>query len=149
MMTSFKNTILALFWSITMLIFLLYIFALLFLQGMTQHMIDRGADMGGDAKGDVIEHFGSMGKSLFTLYSTATGGADWTKYYTVVQMAGPVYSALFIFFTAFITLSVFNIITGFFVENAVSAASPDRDDMVLASKRKAREEAKEFRHLCW
>ena len=39
-------------------------------------------------------------------------------------------------------------IVGIFVEKAVLAASPDRDDLVLEQRRKARQDADEFRHMC-
>jgi hypothetical protein len=148
MLNSFRHTMTALFWSFVMLVFMLYIFAVLFLQGMTHYLAEEGKHLDANQQRQIAQHFGSMADALFSLYSAATGGDDWAVYYRVVKKSGGAYAGLFIFFTGFFTFAVFNIITGFFVEKAVSAATPDRDDMILASKLKARETAKEFRHLC-
>merc|ERR1719162_1571493 len=96
----------------------------------------------------VEEHFGSMMKSMQSLYMAVTGGNDWSLYLGITQEAGTAYEVLFMFFTFFFTFALFNILTGIFVEKAVSCSQPDRDDMVLEQRQKTRQDVVEFRHVC-
>merc|ERR1719453_2455220 len=89
-----------------------------------------------------------MLKSMLSLYMAVTGGNDWGPYYSVVETASPIYAVIFIFFTFFFTFALFNILTGIFVEKAVCTSLPDRDDLVLQQRQKARQDAQEFRHMC-
>merc|ERR1719313_1538748 len=85
---------------------------------------------------------------MLSLYKAVTGGDDWGVYHEVIDKAGPLYSGFFIAFVFFFTFALFNILTGIFVEKAVVAASPDRDDLILQQKKKAKEDAAEFRRMC-
>jgi hypothetical protein len=148
MFESFKNSFVALFWSFIMLLFVLYVSALVFLQAMTDTLSGTGVDSDHEWKFEVEEKFGTMLATMLSLYMSVTGGNDWSVYYQVIAKAGPFYAGLYVLYTFFFTFALFNILTGIFVEKAVCAATPDRDDLVLVQRRKARQDAAEFRHLC-
>lgn len=131
-----------------MISILLYVFALLFLQAMASFLINEKDNVDPGFKREVQNMFGSLSLSLFALYSAVTGGNDWSENYHVIKKAGGPYSALFCFFIFFFTFAVFNVLIAMFVEKAAIASTPDREEMVLAKKRQAREDAREFRHLC-
>lgn len=144
---SFLKSVVALFWSLVMLAFILYVFALIFLQGLTGYL-----QM--DWSGDPLEEenirllFGDLSSSMLSLYMSMTGGMDWRIPYKVVNYAGVFYSTLFLLFTFLILFAVFNILTGVFVEKAVVAAQPTREEFIQEQHRKTEETMKEFRHMC-
>merc|ERR1719453_2409357 len=146
-MMSFKKSLCAVIWSLVMLTFMFYIYALLFMHGLLD-VLTNFDEVSDDFKSDVAEYFGSLGQSMASLYMAVTGGNDWIVYYSVMQQAGVVFELLFIFFVFFFSFAVLSILTGTFVEKSVSAAQPDRDDQVLAARAKAAKQTLEFRHMC-
>merc|ERR1719253_549054 len=126
MMDSFRRSLVTLFWSLVMIGFILFIFALIFLQGMADFMVTEHAIIDDELEAAVLNKFGSMGSSVLTLYEAVTGGDDWGNTYHVVVQAGVFYGGVFLLFTFFFILALFNILTGAIVEKAVESAAPDR-----------------------
>lgn len=143
---SFKNCMTSLLWSLIMMLFVLYVFALIFIQGMTGVISETGEH--DDVHDEIRATFGSMGSSMLSLYMDVSGGRDWADNYFLVSKAGPLYSALYITFMFFFAFALFNILTGVFVEKAVVSAQPEREQVILEQRRKTMEEASEFRHIC-
>merc|ERR1712079_689436 len=104
-----------------MLIILLFGFALIFVHGFSGHLED---DMSAGTMATIQAKFGSVQNAMLSLYR-----------------------ALFILYTFIFTFAVFNILTGVFVEKAVTAAMPDKDERILEEKRKLLADANEFRQL--
>jgi len=146
-MESFKKSMISLFWSMFMLTFLLYVFGLIFIQGVSRFLMDRPSISDADAL-QLRDLFSSVSRSMLTLYMAVTGGVDWVLYFDILSKVGGFYAAVFILFTVFFTFAVLNILTGVFVEKAVAAAIPDREELVLAQRRNMLKDAQEFRHLC-
>lgn len=144
---SFRKSAVALFWSFVMLVFFIYVFALIFVQGLTGYLND-GYVVSPEAEADVQLWFGSMLKAMLSLYMAMTGGNDWGTLFRTVSYAGQSYALLFLVFTFLIFFAVFNILTGVFVEKAVVAAQPSREEFILEQHRKIEEDAKEFKHMC-
>lgn len=150
MMESFKRSFLSVFWSFCLLGLLLYIFALIFLQGLADYIAIQQTQGSVDAKFEEAAHlhFGSLGSAMLALYMSVTGGNDWAIFYDVVAAAGPLYSFLYLVYTFYFIFCVFNILTGILVEKAVSAAAPTRNDLVLQNRRKSREDEAELWRIC-
>jgi hypothetical protein len=145
---SFRRSMVSLFWSCVMLGFALYIFALIFVQGIVGFLSLEGGNVDKDSLEDALKYFGSVSTTIVSLYMAVTGGDDWAVYYDVIERCGMFYSATFLFFTFFFVFALFNILTGIFVEKAVLATQPDRDELILQQCHKSRKEADEFRTLC-
>jgi hypothetical protein len=132
-----------------MIVFLIYVFALLFLQGVSTHLETlTSAQLESNEIKRLRSDFGSLGDSMLSLYMSVTGGDDWIRFYQSIEASGELYAASFVFFTFFFDFALVNILTGIFVEKAVMAATPDREDRVLDQRRKLLREAQEFRTLC-
>jgi len=56
-------------------------------------------------------------------------------------------AALFLFFVAFIQIALLNVVTGVFVESAMSHATPDREAAVLAARKDEKELAKRLKQI--
>eukprot|EP00928_Gymnodinium_smaydae_P020336 TRINITY_DN17862_c1_g1_i1.p1 TRINITY_DN17862_c1_g1~~TRINITY_DN17862_c1_g1_i1.p1 ORF type:complete len:914 (-),score=216.55 TRINITY_DN17862_c1_g1_i1:106-2787(-) len=143
---SFKKSACSLFWCFVMLAFVLYVFALIFLQGLAAHLATSTVTP--EDKALALKWFGSVDVSMCTLYKAVTGGNDWDMYYRVVGLCGQFYDTAFLFFTFFFIFALFNILTGIFVEKSVAAGQPDRDELIMRQCRKSKREAEEFRILC-
>merc|ERR1719329_918906 len=109
-----------------MLSFMLYVFGLVFLQGVINHLYD------GDGV-DPVEYellrsaFGSTSHTMLTLYKAVTGGADWEVYYDILNGVEPsgVYGRLFLLYISFFTFAVANILTGIIIDNVSSLSHSD------------------------
>jgi len=146
MVESFTKCIVAMFWGLILLVFLLYIFALVFVQGVTDLLRDTTF---AEAEMEVIlDQFGSVMDSMLSLYMAVTGGNDWAIYYDTVRMCGPFYDVLFLLYSFFFVFALFNIMTGVFVERALTAAIPDRDEMIWEEQKKLAKQVEEFKALC-
>jgi len=145
---SFKNSFAALFWCFVMLAFKLYVFSLIFLQGMTSVLEDRPESLEPEEYQAIITSFGSLADTMLTLYMAVTGGDDWGNAYAIISTGGMFYSSLFIFFTFFFVFAVFNILTGVFVEKAVCAATPDMEARIMEYRKATQSCAAEVRHVC-
>jgi len=145
---SFRRSMNSLFWSIVMIAFSLYIFALLFVQGVVGLFLIEGESIDEDLKEAALKHFGSVIVTIVTLYMAVTGGNDWVVYYSIIEKCGWLYCIAFLLFTFFFIFALFNILTGIFVEKAVLASQPDRDELILEQSRKARKETDDLRFLC-
>ncbi|CAJ1392078.1 unnamed protein product [Effrenium voratum] len=145
MMESFRSCLAAMFWSLVLLIFLVFVCALLFAQGVSDGL--AAAEVNSEMETVVKDHFGSVSLSMLSLYMAVTGGNDWSLYYWVLQELGSVYHFLFIGYTFFFAFAIFNILTGIFVERAVAASLPDREQQILQERRKLLEQANDLRYL--
>mmetsp|Transcript_66846 Transcript_66846/g.157486 ORF Transcript_66846/g.157486 Transcript_66846/m.157486 type:complete len:582 (+) Transcript_66846:25-1770(+) len=144
MMESFRSCIAAMFWSLVLLLFLVYMSALLFTQGVSDALTD--ASMTSDEEQVVREHFGSVIRTMLSLYMAVTGGNDWSLYYSILATTG-IYQYLFLGYTFFFAFAIYNILTGIFVERAVAANMPDREQQILQERKRLLEQADELRYL--
>mgnify|MGYP002803557489 FL=1 len=147
MMESFRACLAAMFWSLVLLIFIVFVSALLFAQGVADGIQAIGLSMPPEQQDLVMEHFGSVLKTMLSLYMAVTGGNDWSLYYSILGQLGSFYHFLFIAYTFFSSFAIFNILTGIFVERAVAASMPDREQQILIERRKLLEQATELRDL--
>ncbi|CAE7816328.1 Scn5a [Symbiodinium sp. CCMP2456] len=184
MVESFTKCLVAMFWGLTLLIFLLYIFAqpvlhgsrvgwlppqlqttcildglvvakhkymrdnasFVFVQGVTDLL--REQTFSAEDEQSILSQFGSVLDSMLSLYMAVTGGNDWVEYYETVRQCGPFYDVLFLLYTFFFVFALFNIMTGVFVERALTAAIPDRDEMIWEEQKKLAKQVEDFKALC-
>jgi len=128
------------------MLFLLFIFALVFAQGVATFL--SSAELPEDELLNITQIFGSVATSMLSLYMAVTGGNDWTVYYGVIRRTGAFYEIVFLLYTFFFGFALFNIMTGVFLERAIQAAVPDRDEMIHQEQKKLQEQVEEFRSLC-
>ncbi|CAJ1363100.1 unnamed protein product [Effrenium voratum] len=96
----------------------------------------------------IVEQFGSVVDSMLSLYMAVTGGNDWAVYYDTVRRCGTFYNILFLLYSFFFVFALFNIMTGVFVERAMQAAIPDRDEMIYEEQKKLAKQVEDFKGLC-
>lgn len=144
MLRSFTSCLWAMLWSFMLLYLLLYLCALIFAQGISESLAD---DVFLDQEEAVRNHFGSVGRTMLSLYMSVTGGADWIIYYEILEYTGFLYPWLFLAFTFLFTFALVNILTALFVEKAVEGAKPEREYRILHERQKLAHQAAELREL--
>merc|ERR1712087_713072 len=84
-------------------------------------------------KETLLAFFGNVGTGVYTLYQAVAGGISWveiTRPLVEIHWTNAVVFSFYIFFTVF---ALTNIITGIFVDTAITSAANDRDEVVQAS----------------
>jgi len=147
---SFKQCFISLFWSFVMMCFSLYVFSLIFVYGAIIWLVEKQTDdeVPEQWVKEAHDKFGSVLTSMLSLYMAVTGGEDWGKYYWTVRRCGRLYGHIFLFFTFFFSFALFNILTAIFVEKAVVANQPVREEVILSQRRKHLEDIQELRRIC-
>jgi len=145
---SLMGSLHSLFWSMAMLALVFYIFALILVNSSTSYLVFNFEVMDEADVNLVKQYLGSVQQAMLTLYMTATGGDDWSVYYSVVQSTGTFGATVFILYVGFIEIAVMNILTGLFVENAMKLAKPDRDIRALEVCREEVSQQKQLMRLC-
>lgn len=134
MLSSIAGSVRPLFWSMLMLGLIMYIFGLCFLQGATAYLVDlpdTGLTIQQQQNADDLhKYWGSVSQSMISLSWAITGGNDWKPLASPLEAAGETYYFLFLVYIAFLTFAVLNVLTGIFVDAAMSVAEKDRDTVV-------------------
>eukprot|EP00929_Paragymnodinium_shiwhaense_P063660 TRINITY_DN31819_c0_g2_i2.p1 TRINITY_DN31819_c0_g2~~TRINITY_DN31819_c0_g2_i2.p1 ORF type:complete len:282 (-),score=59.11 TRINITY_DN31819_c0_g2_i2:144-989(-) len=97
---------------------------------------------------EIRANFGSVQMGMLTLSKVVSGGTDWEVVYDIIKGTGLLNCTMFFCMLVFFAVVVWNIVASVFVENAIRAATSDRDEEVLAQHRNDIEDAKELMHLC-
>jgi len=147
MVTSIIGSLVSLGWSIVMLGLILFVFALFFVQQMAAYLsgLEPGT-IGGELElsEEQFKYFRSVRVAMLTLAMCTTGGKDWEDVWALLLPLGPGSSLIFVFYIAFFTFAVMNILTGIFVESALSLAKPTDTEALKQRRRKSEEEAEEL-----
>jgi hypothetical protein len=117
-----------LLWGLMVLIMIIYFFAVLFVQVVTDHLFDKVELHPQEVKMQIF--FGSLWSGMATLFMSVTGGLNWEIIVTSLRYIDPFAELPFFAFIALTQLAVLNILTSIFVENAVKVANGDRDAVI-------------------
>lgn len=123
-------------WCIAMLFFVMFIFSLLLVQGLADYLGEYSRENGLQSLedphvGDIMLWYGSVGRTLLTLFQSTTSGVDWRDCYLPLEQSSSMLSAVFLLFVSLFTISVWNIVTSTFVEKALKIAQPDLESLVM------------------
>jgi len=130
MLLALLASTMSLTWSMAMLAFILYMFGLVFIQGVTSKIFDSLHGQYKQLNIDVSKQFGTLDRAMLTLYQAVTGGQDWAPIYEVTQQIGHFYSWLFLFFTIFFMFAVVNIVTAIYVDSVQKHCTPDHQEIL-------------------
>lgn len=126
---SILSTLRSLFWAMLLLMMIIYLCGMLFAQLSDEHL--KGKD-----KSDDIEklelYWGSLSKSLFTLFKCVTGGVSWEEATYSLSDVHWGCVALFLCYFIFTYFAVLNVVTAVFCQSAIDSAAHDYDLVVQA-----------------
>merc|ERR1719443_1298765 len=135
-----------------LLAIIVYAFGILFTQAALEVSIIQmggGDDHAFKHSADRQLYFGTLPKSMITLFAVVTGGTAWTDLVDALAEvpAGGVYVAILMFYVAFTTFAVLNVITGVFCQSAVESAALDKETAIqcqIANKQEYIEDVREL-----
>lgn len=114
-------------WALLLLVGVNFLFGVVFMQLSVDFLENSEASSSRHA--ELLRYFGSLPRTMLTLYQAISGGIDWYNAVVVLYPVGDwieyIFSA-YVFFTVFCCL---NIVTGIFVDNAKALKVADEEAM--------------------
>jgi len=144
MLLAISDSILSMLWLCVLLIFIMYLFAVIFLNLLTSYVSD--APVGSDIQ-TVTRFFKSMAMTLLTLSMSITGGLSWWEVEQMFIDVSPLSAVLMVLYVTLMVLVLLNIATGIFVNDSIEVAQGDRDIRATAQIARQRAHMKELRAI--
>merc|ERR1712007_91287 len=133
------NCIVPLFWAILILILIMYAFGVFFMSGLSgvlQDMDKNSPDFDPEQVESLDTGFGSVYKTIASLFEAVTGGNDWAGIAETMRAVSEGLYCCFALYVVFVTLGVLNIVTGFFVDGTMQANVNAREEMLRQAQEK-------------
>jgi len=117
-------SVIPLFWALVCVFILIFLFVIVIMQSVTQHVTEQpGAAI--HIQNGVVPHFCSFMVVFKTLLMAITGGQDWHVYFDVTERISSILSVFFIVYVCLMTFGTLNVVTAIMVESAMSKARHD------------------------
>jgi len=117
-----------LMWALCMLTIMIYIFAVFLTVGVQDALKD--SKLSSKVRSELQTYYGTLGMSMLTLFAGVTGGGDWQNFALPLRQVHWVYELVFIAYVAFTLFALLNVVTGIFVDSAMSSAMNDRNTVI-------------------
>eukprot|EP00443_Scrippsiella_acuminata_P091078 CAMPEP_0115398280 /NCGR_PEP_ID=MMETSP0271-20121206/14240_1 /TAXON_ID=71861 /ORGANISM="Scrippsiella trochoidea, Strain CCMP3099" /LENGTH=569 /DNA_ID=CAMNT_0002822057 /DNA_START=1 /DNA_END=1712 /DNA_ORIENTATION=+ len=150
------ESLIALFWALSLMFLLMYVVGVMMLQGVALHvestavetrrLVDFAAGEGGNHLKVLNDLYGNFGRVMMTLYRALTGG-DWMDFAAPMSAAGGAgwwFSFLWVVYIGLMFFCFLNILTGVFVDIAMKKAESDH---ASAENEKRKKEEEEYRRI--
>lgn len=106
-------------WTMVLLTLIIYVVGIFFTQLVMDHAEENTI---------LQDRFGSVSKSLLSLFAAITGGVDWVALVDeMIASIHPICGLVYCVYIAFAVLAMLNIVTGVFVDSALMTARHDKD----------------------
>jgi len=128
MICSIMNCAKTLIWAMLLLAGMFYIFGVCLTQGIAGFCEDN-LNCADEGHASHLAFFGSIPRSVYTLYMAMSGGISWGEPGLPLSDAGSFFVIVYISFVTFATFAIVNIVTSVFVEVTVASAQSDREAM--------------------
>lgn len=129
MIYSILGSLKALVWSVAVLLLMFFIFGISLTLGTVYHL-DTVEVWQSDSTKMLRSSFGSLPRSILSLYMAMSGGRNWGEFYDTLSDVSGAYALLFVFFVTVAIFAVGNVVTGIFVENALESNQTDKEVLV-------------------
>jgi len=141
---SIMGSMRSLFWTLALLLLLMYAFGVYFTQLVADQQLTKkeGFQYESDNFETPLFFFASLARSMLTLFGSITGGISWERVTDpMISEISPWAGFVFMVYIAFSLFALMNIVTGVFVESALQNAKTDKDLTLLQHVRKLLEVA--------
>lgn len=129
-------------WTVLLLLLITYIFAVYLTQLVTDYKV-RHAEKVRAEQHLLQEFYGSLDRSMLSLYETISDGIHWHEVMDPLKDITPWLSVLFAVYISGIVFALMNVVTGIFVDSAIRAAETDKKRDLVDSMRSLFEGADE------
>mmetsp|Transcript_3256 Transcript_3256/g.6408 ORF Transcript_3256/g.6408 Transcript_3256/m.6408 type:complete len:906 (+) Transcript_3256:104-2821(+) len=144
MLSNVVASMATLFWSVLMLCIIMYMFGLVFVQGITSYLGTTPLEKV-ETYEDILSYWSGVGQSTITLYLALTGGADWEQLAAPIKEADIIFYFIFMCYIAFAGFAVLNVVTGMVVDNAMKVSA--KDESSVCAELNDLEEVIQFRQI--
>lgn len=127
MLVSLTSSLLSLFWVFLMLLFVVYFFSLIILNGI---VADYHTGLDNAIQKQLKDNYGTLIKTLLSLFMCISGGEDWSALYKPLLQLNWLYGAFFMFYIYFAVFGVLNVVTSVFVDATQKASLCDHEHVV-------------------
>jgi len=128
MVASILCCLISLGWAFALLTSVMFIFAVVLLQGASDHLHSVGVgQVDPELLGQLAEDFGDIVRTIFSLTQAISGGRSWGEYAAPYVQISAYYGIFFTMFIVFVIFGVLNILTGVFVESTSAVANFDKE----------------------
>eukprot|EP00437_Effrenium_voratum_P046692 CAMPEP_0181537152 /NCGR_PEP_ID=MMETSP1110-20121109/75199_1 /TAXON_ID=174948 /ORGANISM="Symbiodinium sp., Strain CCMP421" /LENGTH=622 /DNA_ID=CAMNT_0023668705 /DNA_START=60 /DNA_END=1926 /DNA_ORIENTATION=- len=122
----------SLIWAFVMICFIMFVFSIIFGNAAVSYFDQVNADITTerDDADAVYDSFGSLFTSFVTLFGAIFGGTDWMIFQPTLSLLGSggygeLYFCMFLFYIGFCLVGLLNVVTGIFVDSAVTTRTED------------------------
>eukprot|EP00929_Paragymnodinium_shiwhaense_P083117 TRINITY_DN44154_c0_g1_i1.p1 TRINITY_DN44154_c0_g1~~TRINITY_DN44154_c0_g1_i1.p1 ORF type:complete len:655 (+),score=100.32 TRINITY_DN44154_c0_g1_i1:75-2039(+) len=122
LISSLVGTLRQVVWAFFLIACLMFVFVVCVGQVVAEWLRQNPDAEGNDA---LIYHWGSVPRSMLTVYMAVTGGISWNECAAPLEWLGSVLFIAFLMYIALIQWVVLNVVTGTFCESAAAAARKD------------------------
>lgn len=132
--SSILGSLKSLGWTVVLLLLVIYIVGVYFTQAITDHLVEVRLGNSTETKQDrdLQYYFGSLPRTILSLWQSMSGGADWDALASpLMSQVGMVTGILFAAFIAFALLALMNVVTGVFVQTALQSAKDEEDAFLV------------------
>mmetsp|Transcript_77722 Transcript_77722/g.186461 ORF Transcript_77722/g.186461 Transcript_77722/m.186461 type:complete len:570 (+) Transcript_77722:33-1742(+) len=133
LITSIAYTLKSLFWALMLMAVIIYVFAVLFTQAVSDYVLDPAMpEMTEHESQACSEYFGSLDATMLSLFMSIAGGVSWEEVIGPLKEISIVWALCFVFYVAFTYFAVLNVVTGVFCQSAIESAQNDHAMVVQA-----------------
>lgn len=139
MVLSILGTLRSLVWAMLLLLLVMYIFGVYVTQqALDIRLVDHPSEVDWDPKCEpnvrdehLQKYFGTLVLTVWSLYSSVSGGLDWRYLADPLMCTGQAsWGLIFMVYTSFTSFAFLNVVTGIFVDNAMKSSSKDKDMVI-------------------
>lgn len=126
MVMSILQTMQSLVWICVLMFMLVYMCGIMFTQATLSHLSDNGWDQ--DI--ELVQFWGTLGASMFSLFKSVTGGISWHEVVVPLERLNWIWVWLFLAYVSFCYFAVLNVVTGVFCNSAIENAKREPEMLI-------------------
>jgi len=123
-------TLRSLAWSMLLLMLIMYVFAIIFTDAVTQHLSSRFGEEHRKIELVLMKRFGTLHDAMHTLFRCIAEGISWDLVIEPLIDVNWLLGYAFSLYIAFCCFAVLNVMTGVFCQSAKESAEKDQDLMI-------------------
>eukprot|EP00929_Paragymnodinium_shiwhaense_P071906 TRINITY_DN36514_c0_g1_i1.p1 TRINITY_DN36514_c0_g1~~TRINITY_DN36514_c0_g1_i1.p1 ORF type:complete len:776 (+),score=165.94 TRINITY_DN36514_c0_g1_i1:78-2330(+) len=128
LLSAIFSTLKSCVWALMLLSLVMYIFSVAFTYGTAMYMDLEYVE--GTPLPQARQHFGSIPRSIYTLFMSICGGISWVEPSSTLSEIGDIYVFMFIVYISFTYFAVLNVINGLFCQQAIESAMSESEEML-------------------
>eukprot|EP00927_Polykrikos_kofoidii_P027760 TRINITY_DN2431_c0_g1_i7.p1 TRINITY_DN2431_c0_g1~~TRINITY_DN2431_c0_g1_i7.p1 ORF type:complete len:624 (-),score=100.01 TRINITY_DN2431_c0_g1_i7:135-2006(-) len=132
-------------WTLLLLVSIIYAFSTVFTTAVIDVLNDNPE---AEFKDGLLEYFGSISRSMSTLFQAICGGIDWGAAVEILGDASMIYMLMFYVYIAVTSMIVMNVMTGVFVQSATESAQLDSEQVLALNLADNDRYAKRLAEIC-